>query len=98
MAEFLFEVVGEVAAGANAVTITVAKPPAPVVYGAAGITSCRITVESILALALRSRTRRLTHDDQISRPGRADDEGFIHADAIAKGQYVFFTANKQRTG
>lgn len=100
MAEYAFEVVGElpVAPGSSStVTITVADPPAPVEYAAAGITSCDINAESILALAMRPRTTRLTHDDQISRPGRTKDEGFIYADQISKGQFVFFTKNKQKS-
>lgn len=97
MAEFSFAVEGETTGTASAATLTVVDPPAPVAYDAAGITSCTIHCESVLALAMRARTRRLTHEDQISRPGRATDEGFSYADQIAKGTYTFFTKGFQQS-
>lgn len=89
MPEFQLEVTGTVASGVGAATLTIVNPPPPVEYDAAGFMACEITAESTMALALRSRVRRMTHtDQQTKRPG---DNGFVNADTIGQRQWLFFT-------
>ncbi len=95
MANFSFEVVGQTAES-RPVTITVQNPPAPTPYEAGGFMACEVNLESALSLAMRARTRRLTHEDQVSR--YPDDEGFLHADGLEGREFVFFTKEKQKRG
>ena len=75
----------------NPVTITVANPPAPQVYAAAGAAEVEVSIESILAWGARARVRRMTHADQTAR--YPSDDGFKFANKIRGRQFVFFTKN-----
>jgi hypothetical protein len=71
------------------VNVEVANPPAPVSYAAAGINALTVNFESVLSMMKRSKVRRLTHEDQISR--HPTDEAFRFADDIGRGQWLFWT-------
>jgi hypothetical protein len=80
----------------NQIEITVANPPGPQIYDAAGATAVSVHVESPLAIGVIPRTTRLTHADQTTR--YPTDEGFKFLNRIQSRQWVFFTRNTLRRG